>query len=93
MREFVRLYQDTTVKSVPIRKLSIGLGNLMDADTVHLQLDLFADVEADKRENRLQHALLYIKDKFGKNSVLRGINYYEKSTGKMRNKLVGGHNG
>ena len=34
-----------------------------------------------------------IKGKFGKNSVLRGINFYEKSTGKKRNTLVGGHNG
>ena len=93
VREFIRLYQETTVKGVPIRKLSIGLGNLMDADTVHLQLDLFADTAAEERENKLQHALLDIKGKFGKNSVLRGINFYEKSTGKKRNTLVGGHNG
>ena len=58
-----------------------------------LQLDLFADTAAEERENKLQHALLDIKGKFGKNSVLRGINFYEKSTGKKRNTLVGGHNG
>ncbi len=64
-----------------------------DADTVHLQLDLFADTRADERESKLQHALLDIKGKFGKNAVLRGINYHEKSTGRKRNTLVGGHNG
>ena len=91
--EFVRLYRETTDKRTPIHKLTVGLGNLVDADTVHLQLDLFADTTADERESKLQHALLDIKGKFGKNAVLRGINYHEKSTGRKRNTLVGGHNG
>ena len=91
--DFVRLYQETTDKCMPIHKLTVGLGNLVDADTVHLQLDLFADTRADERESKLQHALLDIKGKFGKNAVLRGINYHEKSTGRKRNTLVGGHNG
>jgi len=93
VREFIQLYKDTTVKGVPIRRLSIGLGHLLDADTAHLQLDLFADLDAEKKEKDLQHALLGIKEKFGKNAVLRGINYFEKSTGRARNKMVGGHNG
>ena len=91
--EFVRLYRETTDKRTPIHKLTVGLGNLVDADTVHLQLDLFADTRADERESKLQHALLDIKGKFGKNAVLRGINYHDKSTGRKRNTLVGGHNG
>ena len=91
--EFVRLYRETTDKRTPIHKLTVGLGNLVDADTVHLQLDLFVDTTADEHESKLQHALLDIKGKFGKNAVLRGINYHEKSTGRKRNTLVGGHNG
>lgn len=41
----------------------------------------------------MQQALLYIKGRYGKNSILRGISYREKATGKIRNTLIGGHNG
>ena len=39
--------------------------------------------------------LLYlgIKKKFGKNAILKGTSLEERSTAKMRNKLIGGHNG
>ena len=66
------------------------------------QLDLFTDYEAlaqqqqqerarlDK-ERRMQEAQLKIKQRFGKNAILRGLNFEEGATAKERNKQIGGH--
>ena len=66
------------------------------------QLDLFTDYEAlalqeqreqarlDK-ERRLQEVQLKIKERFGKNAILRGLNYEEGATAKERNAQIGGH--
>ena len=66
------------------------------------QLDLFVDYEAermqreeqrqrDKRERNLQQAQLSIKKRFGKNAILRGINFDEGATARERNAQIGGH--
>lgn len=67
-----------------------------------IQLDLFTDYEAqekrrkeeDRRMNKerdIQKALLDIKSKYGKNSILRGLNMAEGATAIERNKQIGGH--
>ena len=66
------------------------------------QLDLFTDYEALEKqrqkeqaridkERRLQEAQLKIKHRFGKNAILRGLNYEEGATAKERNAQIGGH--
>lgn len=66
------------------------------------QLDLFTDYAALEkqrkqekqeleREKRLQHAMLDIKKKFGKNAILKGMNLCEGATAKERNDQIGGH--
>lgn len=66
------------------------------------QLDLFTDYvrleqqkleEQDKlvKERRLQEAQLRIKQRFGKNAILRGLNFKEGATAKERNRQIGGH--
>ncbi len=58
-----------------------------------VQLDLFTDYEAEAKkqqhdneaaakERRLQEAALKIKKEFGKNALLRGLNYAEGATQK-----------
>ena len=67
-----------------------------------LQLDLFTDYEAiakehrDKlatlaKENRMQKALINIKKKYGKNAILKGLDYAEGATMRERNSQIGGH--
>ena len=62
---------------------------------VYQQLDLFTDYEALKKEQekerRLQKSILDIKKKYGKNAVLRGMNFEEGATAKERNGQIGGH--
>ena len=62
------------------------------------QLDLFADPQAQQqaeanyqREKRRQQALLQIKRRFGKNAILKGMNFREGATAADRNKQIGGH--
>ena len=44
-----------------------------------------------EREHRMQKALLDIRDKFGKNAIVKGLNMQEGATAMERNKQVGGH--
>ncbi len=66
------------------------------------QLDLFTDYGAEQerrareaeeleREKRVQRAVLDIKKRFGKNAILKGMNFQEGATAKDRNRTIGGH--
>ena len=66
------------------------------------QFSLFDSVEAQerrlreeeakqKRERRLQEAMLGIKKKFGRNAILNGGSYLEGATARERNGQIGGH--
>ena len=66
------------------------------------QLDLFTDYEAlakqkqaeqarTDKERRMQEVQLRIKQRFGKNAILRGLNFDEGATAKDRNNQIGGH--
>lgn len=66
------------------------------------QLELFQDEEEKEarefvekeleRERRCQEAILTIRDKLGKNAILKGMNLDEGATARERNQQVGGHN-
>ena len=47
--------------------------------------------EALERERKLQRTVLEIKRRYGKNAILRGMNFEEGATGKDRNRQIGGH--
>lgn len=47
--------------------------------------------EALAKEKQLQKALLTIKDKYGKNAILKGMNFEDSATARERNGTVGGH--
>lgn len=66
------------------------------------QLDLFSDPEeqvrrrseeeaGQTRERRRQEAVLEIRRKYGKNAILKGLNFQEGATGQTRNRQIGGH--
>ena len=44
-----------------------------------------------ERERRAQEAEIAIKKKFGKNAILKGMNFLEGATQKERNAQIGGH--
>lgn len=86
----LRLYRQTTNPNYPIRRLGISFNNVMDEGCEGY--DLFTDFKKVEREKHLEHAVLEIKDKYGKNSMLRAIDLQEGATAKIRNMQIGGHN-
>ncbi|MCQ2073991.1 MAG: DNA methylase [Bacteroidaceae bacterium] len=103
----VKLYNDIVNPNLLIRRLNISTDNLIGEGTSGIhpaseQLDLFTDYEQleQKRENerkerakerRMQEALIDIKQKFGKNAILKGLNFQEGATAIERNRQIGGH--
>ena len=66
------------------------------------QPELFTDNEAEQarkeeealqlqKERNMQQAMLRIRNKFGKNAILRGMNLEEGATARDRNSQIGGH--
>lgn len=90
-----------------IRRLNLSLNHLIDEGKVDrnkyaVQLDLFSDYEEidrqQKNEKKIlvkerqgQEALIYLRKKFGKNVVLRGLSFADGATQKSRNQQIGGH--
>ncbi len=85
------LFRETVDPARTMRKISVGFGNLVDADLA--TVDLFTDVEAAARERRRQEAVLAVKGKFGKNALIKGTSLRERALGRERNEMVGGHHG
>ncbi|MFR1685867.1 MAG: DNA repair protein [Massilimicrobiota timonensis] len=90
MEEFILLFKKIIVKDYPIRQIAISFGNLKDE--YFEQYNLFTDMEDIDKERRLQQTLVFIQNKYGKNAVLKGMNFYDKATQRKRNTLIGGHN-
>ncbi len=84
------LFEKITDKKAPIRRLGITFCDIVSDGWEGY--DLFTDIEAVEREKTLEHTVLDIKDKYGKNAMLRLSNLQEGATAKERNKLIGGHN-
>lgn len=88
-----------------VRRLSVSVNRLESAAYVARQailkpeqLELFVDYDERRRaeqqrsrEHRRQQAVLAIKKSFGKNAILRGINYADGATQRDRNRQIGGH--
>ena len=101
------LFDRIVNKDLLVRRLNLSVNNVVDEATVgqHTgpeQLDLFVDYEAQEKERqekqaaldkerRMQEAQLAIKKRFGKNAILRGLNFEEGATAKERNEQIGGH--
>ena len=90
MKDVVAVFEKTTVTNVPIRRLGLSCNNIVSEGCEGY--NLFTNFEKIERERSLEHAVLELKDKFGKNCMLRAIDLEEGATAIERNKLVGGHN-
>lgn len=91
---FLQLLAQILDPSRPVKKLSLTLGHLKPVDLITTQLDLFENqktTERAKRNQSLEQATLKIKQKYGKNAILRGTSYLEGSTMRERNQQIGGH--
>jgi len=103
----VELYDRIVNPDLLIRRLNLTTNFVVseseaNKNTQPQQLDLFTDYEALKKqeeeeqaaldkERRLQEAQLAIQQRFGKNAILKGLNFEEGATAIERNATIGGH--
>ena len=107
MNAITELYDMIANPNLMIRRINISVNNLVPESSLndmggYYQLNLFEDYdehvkqeeanEKDKeKEKKLQKAILGIKDKYGKNSVLKALNLDDGATTINRNNQIGGH--
>lgn len=90
VKAFLKIYDTTTNRDAKIRKIGVAFDKIVETENV--QLSLFTDQERIDKERKLELTINSLKNKMGKNAVLRGMNLQEGATAKIRNKLIGGHN-
>lgn len=102
MESTIALFDRIVDENLLIRRVTISANNVISEDQAseasYKQMDMFLDLEASKekeeeleRERKLQEAMIKLKNKYGKNSILKGMNFEEGATTISRNKQIGGH--
>ena len=107
MDAVMELFDRILDKKLLVRRVNITANHVIDANNVvkqtsFEQLDMFTDYDAVKkknseqeatleREKRMQEAVIKIKNKYGKNAALKGMNLEEGATTVDRNRQIGGH--
>ncbi len=90
-----KLFSSIANPSKGIRRISVTMAHVRSEDLKsEVQLSLFGQEEdsaAAQRERRQQEAILKIRQRFGKNAILKGMNFEEGATARERNKQIGGH--
>lgn len=84
-----RIYTQTTVCNVPIRRIGLGFANVVDEACEGY--DLFTDLGKVEKEHRREKTALELSKKYGKNTLLRGVDYLDCATQRERNTFIGGH--
>lgn len=101
------LYDRIVNENLLVRRINITANHVIDErdaaqEVQYEQLSLFEDVALEEqkkeeeekelaKEKRMQHAVIDIKKKFGKNAILKGMNLEEGATARDRNRQIGGH--
>ena len=107
MKAVMELFERIIDKTLLVRRINLAAGHLereeakRDGEEAE-QLDLFTDYQQLRekrgnekvrleREHQAQKAILTLKKKYGKNTVLKGMNFELGATAMARNKQIGGH--
>ena len=106
MEAVARTYDKIVNPKLLVRRINITTVNIVPLSKVkepeYIQLDIFTDYEKYKqnktaeeeqlnKEKRMQEALISIKNRYGKNAILKGLNFKEGATAIERNNQIGGH--
>ncbi|MBQ0000365.1 MAG: DNA methylase, partial [Clostridiales bacterium] len=107
MEGMIELFRRIADPRVMVRRINITAAHILREEQVPLvppfeQLSLFTDyeelqkarqaeIQQIKQERSLQKAMISIKNRFGKNAVLKGMNLLEGGRTIERNAEIGGH--
>ncbi len=101
--KFDELYENIINKDLLTRRINLTAQDVVNEDDyknllVYEQMNMFIDYNAlakqrqkERKEKSLQKAVIDIKEKFGKNAILKGMNFEESGTTIERNGQIGGH--
>lgn len=99
----MKLFDRIVDKELLVRRMYIVANHIItendaEKEREYVQLNLFSDTEKQeaeenelKKEKDMQKAILKIKSKYGKNSIIKGMNLKEGATALERNRQIGGH--
>ena len=87
----LRLYDEKADPTLTVRAVYVTAGHVVREENAAVQLDMFTDTARQEKERKLQNAMLGIREKYGKNAILRGINLSEGARERERNAQIGGH--
>lgn len=103
----IKLYDKIINPKLSVRRVTMAATKLAsEEDEIskvrYRQLDLFSSLDGEnnkldydrevlKEENNLQNAMLKIKEKYGKNAILKGMDLEDGATTMDRNRQIGGH--
>ena len=101
------LFDEIVNKDLSIRRINISANRVILEQNIpqeenYIKLDMFNDYKTSKfyesiekseleKEKRTQQSIIKIKKKYGKNAILKGMNFEEGATMKERNNQIGGH--
>ncbi len=107
MKAMMELYDRIINKELLSRKIYVVANNVVNENEIketekNEQISLFVDYQKQqeeqkeknlrrKKEHNLQHTILDIKKKYGKNAILKGMNLEKDGTMRERNSQIGGH--
>ena len=83
------LFEQIVDRNAPIHRVTLAFNRVVDE--MYQQYDLFTDPAEIEREHKIQKTMLEIKEKFGKNAILKGMNLEKGATTMERNRQIGGH--
>lgn len=83
------LYERIVNPQCPIKRVNISCNNVIPEEC-H-QYNFFTDAAELEKNRKMQEAVISIKNKFGKNAILKGMNLEEHATTMERNLQIGGH--
>lgn len=89
MAGFEQLYDRIALKASVLRRVNICVFKLVDEALE--AYDLFADPEQIEKQRRLNQTLRNIKDKYGKNAILKAMSLEQGARQIERNSQIGGH--
>lgn len=95
INEAVELYRKTVEHSVPVRKIAVSLNDIHPVTERQISLyDSLLSQNGDtlsETDRDIQKAVLDIRRKYGKSSILKGTSYLDAATARERNRQIGGH--
>ena len=93
LKAAMELFNSIVNPALKVRRIYVVASHVMPEEKAGgVQLDLFDEHPVDlEKERRQQEAILEIRRRFGKNAILKGMNFEEAATTRERNNQIGGH--